>query len=505
MYRGVIYLLLSVTAWLAFSYIVENLIPYLFPLPQIRSLLVAAMVFVTLFLSTLVTGKRKVIASVISLPAGYVIAWILMQITLIRYGDFLPTSLIIISAYWIWVIILTPLYYFALVKTLDIKKHESVSSQAPKRGIDDSDESIVMTATEELPKGHIETEVVTKGVIGRPSSISITMSAPDKPTSEEKVLELLIEHLEKNDIWELVPLPDRTSPLGGRYPVLEESLKIDQSETLTILQMLEEKLIILPKSVEFRTIACPNCDSSLYNVFILCSECGSQNLVKIQSVLHKTCRFIGPINLYKKPKGFLCPNCGADLTQDLTKRTSDDVEFIEFFRCISCGAVLEEPKVGFRCLTCGTDYGVKELKIKEHWRYEFDRNRIEGRIRKTKIIISLMEKFQENGIRFIKNAKLTGRSGIIYELDLLVMTDETNPTGIIVIISNLGESGLQDLFKLLVISVDVELKKLIILVIGTLKPDVKRILEQRNIIIFEECERPGAENEIFDMLIGRKS
>lgn len=102
-----------------------------------------------------------------------------------------------------------------------------------------------------------------------------------------------------------------------------------------------------------RISLCPSCGSHALNVHEACLTCASSNLEQFKALFHFRCGFVGPVTAFREERdGLRCPKCNRILADLGTDHDSPG----DYFHCLNCTAMFQEPDIGARCLSCGARF-----------------------------------------------------------------------------------------------------------------------------------------------------
>jgi len=131
-----------------------------------------------------------------------------------------------------------------------------------------------------------------------------------------------------------------------RYPAAYDSLGSDDDEVARLLKDLEDERVLESKTYG-RRVECRQCGDSDLTIELLCPNCQSADIHKVYTVFCPKCSSQFHAVLVDDLAEVTCLNCKEPVkVQDLAVI---DVEPL----CNECGTASNDPKIVFKCATCG--------------------------------------------------------------------------------------------------------------------------------------------------------
>jgi hypothetical protein len=144
--------------------------------------------------------------------------------------------------------------------------------------------------------------------------------------------------------------PEHILRASDRFPYAKEYLGPDDEEVSRLLRDLEDSGVLISKSYG-RRVECRQCGDSNVTIDLLCPECSSDDLHKVYTVFCPKCSSQFHAVIVDDLIEVTCIHCKkAVKVADLAVI---DVEPL----CNQCGRASNDPKIVFKCATCG-----KQLK-----------------------------------------------------------------------------------------------------------------------------------------------
>ncbi|MFO7836548.1 MAG: hypothetical protein R6V83_07835 [Candidatus Thorarchaeota archaeon] len=240
-----------------------------------------------------------------------------------------------------------------------------------------------------LPKGLIIS------YMERPNCIAVLLDKDDEPSVIERNLQRVVSKMDFNsESWEdeikyafqrleelihettgneLLSKPEvrqlivdmgrrRIGPIKPKqslmavteYPVAKEYLGAGHEEVVRTLEDLEEEGFIVGKTYG-RSIQCQHCGSTQVELVLKCPDCGSTSLHKVYTVFCPNCRSRFHTVVGDEISEVICQKCKEAIP--LSKLQVLEVEPL----CNECGKVTNEPKIDFKCVTCGKEFQIIDL------------------------------------------------------------------------------------------------------------------------------------------------
>jgi rubrerythrin len=135
-----------------------------------------------------------------------------------------------------------------------------------------------------------------------------------------------------------------------RYPNAHEYLGDDDDEVARLLKDLEDEEVLESRTYG-RKVECRQCGDSDLTIELLCPSCGSDDIHKVYTVFCPKCSNQFQAVLVDDLSEVTCMICKEPVK--VSELSVIDVEPL----CNKCGTASIDPKIVFRCATCG-----KQLK-----------------------------------------------------------------------------------------------------------------------------------------------
>ncbi|MEM4355659.1 MAG: hypothetical protein QW082_05285 [Nitrososphaerota archaeon] len=359
------------------------------------------------------------------------------------------------------------------------------------------------------PSPQTETEMTppptaTQTETAPPTPMAIPPPPPEPSLSIEDLEETLVEIMVEEEITEIVPLPNNTSPEGGSYPDLESRLGIDTTTLLKVIKRLIDKNIVKVSGVEFKKVMCPHCQSALNILTLSCRACGSTNIGRQRILQHEACGYLGPEDSFTTGGRPLCPRCGSSV-KILRGPIEDEQEQVlkvhsSFFMCYDCNEVSPDPYISFRCLTCGLDYDLSSFEFKTFYKYAINPEMISELQRQKRPLKLIAEELKKQGYEVQLGARILGSSKVRHNIDLLY-SRLGQVRGAVFLFSDKGGAKIHEIMKIIVMKADTRIDNIKILCLGQLDNDSKRLAELYNIVVMENLATKDLGTEVVPRLI----
>ncbi len=238
------------------------------------------------------------------------------------------------------------------------------------------------------------------------------------PALNEKAMKLVAEML-AGEITDIRPQLDFTTEMGFAYPAIEQTLKVNAEEAVSILESLAAQ-DILKEDFFDRLLHCPRCRSVHLRPSTHCPQCGSGDFARGIASKHVPCEFSGLEEEFVTDKGHVCPKCGLELRTSFGNYHSLGL----MYKCHNCYEVFSQPEIQWRCLKCGTltpQNKVSEVNIYCYRLDEAKRGWLEFELKPKSQLIEFLKK---RGYEVTENAIVKGRSGAEHRIDILAARDD---------------------------------------------------------------------------------
>lgn len=328
---------------------------------------------------------------------------------------------------------------------------------------------------------------------------------PEKLSPQER---RVVEFLSTSDTKQIIPVPDRTSVEGGRYPEIEELLRTSAFNVITILQSLASKSIIKASNLEFKTIICPSCGSSVSLMDFVCRNCRSPNIARQRILQHLVCGYLGPESMFLRDNELVCPRCG-EVVSHSTELDESVLHapgqmgvrvYSTFYRCFDCGEINPEPLSSLKCLTCGKQYDSRNFKARHFYRYLVNEPVLSRLMAGHLPLRELSKRLLELGYEVKMPASLTGSSSVSHRLDMLVSKDGRNLVGVIVV-STPENATVSEIMRVAIIKLDTGLPRLVVLTTSPLSEDALRLAEFQGLDVVDLNNVRDVVGEVVEPLI----
>jgi hypothetical protein len=179
---------------------------------------------------------------------------------------------------------------------------------------------------------------------------------------EAQMITKLITLMYVKEDTKLAPLPYIYSSINYYYPYL--SVNFPESEEHSVLNILEiaENEGVLRSEYFDRIYLCNNCSGSHLNYREVCPKCNSSNTESDDIIHHFPCGYVGPMKDFKNQidDKLDCPKCNKRLRHIGVDYDKPSV----IHDCKNCNHTFQDYYVNAKCLSCGNDQKVEQLKSK---------------------------------------------------------------------------------------------------------------------------------------------
>jgi hypothetical protein len=167
-------------------------------------------------------------------------------------------------------------------------------------------------------------------------------------TGEELLLNPNIKHLVGDMMNGRVTtiVPKHVLKATIRYPNAHEYLGDDDEEVARLLRDLEDEEVLESRTYG-RKVECRQCGDSDLTIELLCPSCNSNDIHKVYTVFCPKCSNSFQTVLVDDLAEVTCMNCKQPVK--VSELSVMDVEPL----CNKCGTASNDPKIVFRCATCG--------------------------------------------------------------------------------------------------------------------------------------------------------
>ena len=184
---------------------------------------------------------------------------------------------------------------------------------------------------------------------------------------EAQMIEKIICFMYTCEIQNLEPVPYIFSANNYSYPILSINFKQkDEHMALDILEIAENEGIFSSEYMD-RIYLCPGCQSGHLSYREVCPRCGSSNSVTEDIIHHFPCAYVGPLSDFTNEidDQLDCPKCNKRLRHIGVDYDKPSV----LHECKACDHKFQDFNVKAKCLSCGTDNLVEQLKGREIRKY----------------------------------------------------------------------------------------------------------------------------------------
>ncbi len=178
-----------------------------------------------------------------------------------------------------------------------------------------------------------------------------------------------LRFLYSRNLTTLKPTLDRDSQIGFSYRFL--SLQYNYSDTYRILDDLDEaeKEEVLLGGFHEIVHLCSNCSEGYLQYREVCPKCESPNLISEDLIHHFPCAYIGPMSDYTTDTSsnmLVCPKCDQHLRHIGVDYDKPSL----IYSCQNCYNRFQDVFAYAKCLNCGSDTAVENLRRRIVRQYE---------------------------------------------------------------------------------------------------------------------------------------
>ncbi len=184
---------------------------------------------------------------------------------------------------------------------------------------------------------------------------------------EAQMIEKTISFMYTCEIQDLDPIPYIYSSNNYSYPILSVNFRQrDEHIALDILELAEREGIFSSTYVD-RIYLCPSCQGGHLTYREVCPKCGSSNSTTEDIIHHFPCAYVGPLSDFTNEidDQLDCPKCNKRLRHIGVDYDKPSV----LHECKACDHKFQDFNVKAKCLACGTDNLVEQLKGREVRKY----------------------------------------------------------------------------------------------------------------------------------------
>jgi hypothetical protein len=174
----------------------------------------------------------------------------------------------------------------------------------------------------------------------------------NETSGEELLLNPHVKHLVSDMMNSRISAitPKHVLKATVRYPLAYEYLGNDDEEIMRLLKDLEDEEVLESRTFG-RRVECRQCGDSNLTIELLCPSCSSSDLHKVYTVFCPKCSNQFQTVLVDDLAEVTCMSCKQAVK--VSELSVIDVEPL----CNNCGTASNDPKIVFKCATCG-----KQLK-----------------------------------------------------------------------------------------------------------------------------------------------
>lgn len=184
---------------------------------------------------------------------------------------------------------------------------------------------------------------------------------------EAQMIEKVISFMYTCEIHDLDPIPYIYSANNYAYPILSVNFGTkDEHLALDILEIAEKEGIFNSSYVD-RIYLCPSCQGGHMSYREVCPKCNSSNSTTEDIIHHFPCAYVGPLSDFTNEidDQLDCPKCNKRLRHIGVDYDKPSV----LHSCKACDHKFQDFNVKAKCLACGSDNGVEQLKGREIRKY----------------------------------------------------------------------------------------------------------------------------------------
>ena len=283
-------------------------------------------------------------------------------------------------------------------------------------------------------------------------------------------------------VVDVKPQFDYTTEPGFLYPIVEQTLNIKGKEAVAMLEYLTAKGI-LKKSFFDRLLRCPRCHSVNLRPSTHCPKCKSGNITRGRILEHFACKYVGVEDEFITRGRYVCPMCKVELRTLGADYESQGV----LYKCRDCGEIFSVPLIKWRCLKCSllaTDDEISEVVVYSYSLDESKRNWLEFELQYK---VQFREFLRQLGYDVIENARVRGRSGAEYSIDILATRDDGVVTHTVAIEIEIARDriGLDRIMDFDVKAYDSGIHDKIVIIIPGLSEEAKKFASYHDIKVLK--------------------
>lgn len=272
---------------------------------------------------------------------------------------------------------------------------------------------------------------------------------------------------------------------GVRYLEAERVTEATSAATLHSLEELEKRGLLVAEIWD-NLVVCPRCGSHKLFIQLRCPSCGSGKLVRKSTIQHLSCGHYGLEEEFAVGDRLVCPKCNKILKAlGVDYRRPGKV-----YKCLNCGALTPTPNFKFACINQHEFYN-EEFDLKEVKLYRLNPARgveIGELVFDVKSAVSILARY---GLHAKAPVILHGESGVGVNLSFAAWADEGEeragkpPLLIGEILIREEPIGVEPVFALNAISLDLGSKLTVILAVPGLNEEARRLAKSYGMHVLE--------------------
>lgn len=298
--------------------------------------------------------------------------------------------------------------------------------------------------------------------------------------NDPKVLSLF-EMLINKDVASLDPIFSPRQGSWVSYPLVENHLGVDPDYSQRLLEDLC-RLGYLERQFHERILFCPACNSRQLQFTVVCPKCGSQHLVRIRLLRHRTCNWTAPAEDFNRSGTRICPKC----RNELTLLGSDYDDLGRPYRCEDCRELTRTPIERWLCRSCSHTYEKGDVRELILYRYLLNPTEV-SKLRQEQIPRArVKELLAREGYDVQEMVKISGRSGAEHTVDMLA-TKRTGPLEHRIVVGFVaGDNRVdsEEVIKLYAKAYDVNAQDIILIATPRLSEDAEQFAQHYHIRVY---------------------
>ncbi len=328
---------------------------------------------------------------------------------------------------------------------------------------------------------------------------------PEVNRFESPEVQKLLRQLKAGNMVELKPSFD--SKRGQiTFPDAERITGLSSEKAISLLDFLAENgILVKVPSGTFYT--CPICDSKNLILISGCPVCRGESLKSGRALEHLTCGYVGMEGAFIGKTGFQCPNCKKAL-KELGK---DYRRVSNYYRCLSCGRLIDKPIQSFRCSNCQRRTPLEEVRMDAFDWYLLNPDGAKNLEKHALDLTSAADVFEKHGFNSKLDAKVKGRSGIYHDVDVIAWykerpDSEEKPDLLLDLVISAEPLSEGSISALMIKAIDIGTQNAIIIAVPAISKTASKLASFYGIIA-RGCEKvaeiPGEMNRILEESLPR--